>query len=120
MENTPQEICDYLQRHPSIAESYVLIRQVKVFIETGTAFMPELGIKIWKSNVLPRDPYHFELSHHVHTPTQATPYYPSRTGAETEIQAINMAIDAFTSFLITAIEAGHTPVDEWLVPNEDY
>ncbi|WP_160286840.1 hypothetical protein [Pseudomonas knackmussii] len=120
MENSTQDICDYLEGHHRLSESYVLIREIKTFVETGSHFSPEVGIKIWKSNVLSGHPYHYELSHHVHTPTQAGPYYPSRTAAETETQAIDMAIDAFTSFLVSAIQAGHQPSEAWLVPNEDY
>jgi hypothetical protein len=61
----------------------------------------------------------FEVSHHVHTPEQATPYHPSRTSAESEKEDIQQAIST-TSFIKSAIRAGHKPSDHWLVLNDGF
>nr|WP_100549754.1 MULTISPECIES: hypothetical protein [unclassified Pseudomonas] len=120
MGNEVEDICEYLATSHGIRESYVLVRHIKLFLETESAFTPELGIKIWKSHIHPDYPYHFETSHHIHTPTQAGPYYPSRTVAQSERQAIDQALASITGFLNGAIQSGHQPADDWLVPNEDF
>jgi hypothetical protein len=60
------------------------------------------------------------LYHNVHTPTQAGPYYPSVAQAVTESEAIHSAISATRRFLVSAINEGHEPSDDWLVPNEHF
>ncbi|EAR4689395.1 hypothetical protein CC014_17995 [Salmonella enterica] len=112
------ETIDFLNEHDEIAEFYVLRKEIKLFLDVGhDSFYPEIKIKIYKSSVIESQPYHFEVSHHVHTPIQASPYYPSRTSAPTEEEAISQAIRTTTSFLKTALAEGQEPDDTWLVPN---
>ncbi|MFZ5466610.1 MAG: hypothetical protein ACOZAI_05045 [Pseudomonadota bacterium] len=108
-----------LDRESDVSESYVLIREIKAFLDVE-GFSPLIRIKIYQSSVHPDFPYHFDLSHYVHTPVQAAPYYPSRTMFETETVAISQAIRALTSFMESAISAGHEPSEDWLVPNEEF
>lgn len=104
-----------------VAESYVLLREIKVLLNVGhDHFHPHIKIKIYKSSVIVHMPYHFDVSHHIHTPEQAGPYYPSRTSAESEKEAIAQAISTTTSFLKSAIRAGKEPTERWLVRNEDF
>lgn len=116
-----EEIVEFLEQETRVAESYVLLREIKVILEVGhDHFHPAIRIKIYRSNVVSGQPYHFDISHHVHTPTQAGPYYPSRTFEESETGAIRQAISTTVSFLESAIHAGHSPTDSWLIKNEDF
>lgn len=116
-----EEIVRFLEDETEIAESYVLLREIKAILDVGyDHFHPEIRIKIYRSNAVSGQPYHFDVSHHVHTPTQAGPYYPSRTFEESETSAIRQAISTTVTFLKSAIQAGHTPTDGWLIKNEDY
>lgn len=83
-------------------------------------FGPPIKVKIWKSDVIPQYPYHFTVSHYVHTPIQASPYMTSMSQAQSESEAIRNAISRTTDFLKQAIAKGHKPSDDWLVPNEDF
>jgi hypothetical protein len=115
------EVIDLLDEHKYIVESYVLVRELKIFLNVGVDdFYPKIRIKIWKSSINSSEPFHFTVSHNVHTPTQFGPYYPSVAQAVTESQAIDSAISAITKFLVSAIKEGHEPSDDWLVPNEDF
>lgn len=115
------EVIALLDTNKYVAESYVLIRELKIFLNVGSnVFNSCIRIKIWKSSVSSREPYHFTVSHHVRTPTQAIPYYPSITQASTESEAINQAISSTTAFLVSAIQEGHQPSDDWLIANEDF
>ena len=114
------EVIKTLDEHQEVMESYVLLREMKLYLDVGhDHFHPCIRVKIFKSSVLD-DPYHFEVSHHAHTPEQAAPYYPSRTSAESESEAIRQAIYTTTSFIKSAIRAGHEPQDNWLVPTDDF
>jgi hypothetical protein len=84
------------------------------------SFHPKIKIKIYMSGVIPNTPFHFEVSHHAHTPEQAGPYHPSRTSAETESEAIRQAISTTTSYIESAIQNGHEPSSNWLVPNDNF
>jgi hypothetical protein len=118
---TIEEIVKFLDQETDVAESYVLLREIKVILDVGhDHFHPAIGIKIYRSNIVSGQPYHFDVSHHVHTPTQAGPYYPSRTFEESETSAIRQAISTTVTFLQSAIHAGHSPSDSWLIKNEDF
>lgn len=115
------QLLTMLESESGVAEAYVLFREIKVVLNVGDdLFHPSIGIKIYRSNAIAGQPYHFEVSHHVHTPTQAGPYRTSRTWSETEESAVGKAISTTTTFLKEAIAKGHAPRDEWLVPNEDF
>lgn len=108
-----------LDRNREVTEAYVLLRELRLFLDVGhDCFHPELVVKIYKSTALEQHPYHFRVSHNVQTPQQAGPYYPSRTCFESEEEAIDQAISTTTSFITSAIEAGHEPSESWLIRNE--
>jgi len=67
---------------------------------------------------IPDYPFHFELSHYIHTPTQAGPYTTSRPWGTTEHDALHRAVDCLVSYYKSAIQAGHAPEKSWLVANE--
>ena len=115
------ETLEFLKNNDEAMEFYVLSKEIKVFLDVGHGFFyPDIKIKIYKSTVLEREPYHFEVSHHVHTPNQAAPYYPSHTSASTEAEAISQAISTTTAFIKNALKEGLEPEDSWLVPNERF
>ena len=115
------EILECLDENDSVIESYVLIREIKAYLSfKGHNFSPQIKIKIYKSTVLENMPYHFDVSHHAHTPEQAAPYYTSRTSCESEKEAIRQAISTTTSFIKSALSVGHEPSDSWLVKNESF
>lgn len=110
-----------LDENEEAMESYVLVRELKVLLDIDHEhFHPTVRIKIYRSNALPSQPFHFQVSHLVHTPDQASPYLTSRSFAETEVDAIDRAISTTTSFLKTAIRNGHEPSGDWLVKNEGF
>ena len=110
-----------LDENHEVMESYVLLREIKTYLDVGhDHYHPEIKIKIYKSSALPNSPYHFEVSHHIHTPEQSSPYYPSRTACETEREAIEQAISTTTSFIKSALRVGHDPEDSWLVVNRRF
>lgn len=114
------KVIETLDENDEIAESYVLLREMKLYLDVSNDFHPCIKIKIYKSSSISGAPYHFEVSHHVHTPEQAGPYFPSRTFAESESEAIRQAIHTTTTFIKSAIRAGHEPQDNWLVPTDDF
>ncbi|MBS9388746.1 MAG: hypothetical protein HEQ33_07570 [Dolichospermum sp. WA123] len=115
------EVIALLNAHKYVGESYVLIRELKIYLNLGVNhFNPRIRIKIWKSSVNSTEPYHFTVSHNVRTPTQAGPYYPSITQAATESEAIHQAISSTKAYLVGAIDQGHEPSDSWLIPNDDF
>ena len=115
------EVIKTLDENDEVMESYVLLREMKLYLDVGyDNFHPCIKVNIYKSSSLGGAPYHFEVSHYAHTPEQATPYHPSRTSAESESEAIRQAISTTTSYIKSAIRAGHEPSDQWLVPNDRF
>lgn len=115
------DVIELLEGHDEVSEGYVLVRELKLILDLDHEYYsPRIRIKIWKSGVLRDYPYHFTVSHHVHTPLQAGLYYPSRTSAESEPGAIREALSSTTSFLKSALREGYEPDDRWLVPNDDF
>ena len=116
-----QEVLDLLENENDVAEFYVLVREIKVYLDVGhDQYHPRLGVKIYKTILHGSELYHFDTSHHAHGPEQIGPYYPSRTTEETERAAIDRAISSVASYIQSAIAAGHEPSDKWLVPNDDF
>lgn len=117
---TTQDIVDALDKNEAVQESYVLVREIMLYLKTsGSNFSPKIRIKIYRSSVQ-NEPFHFSVSHQAHTPVQAAPYFPSVTSASTEEEAIQQAVHTTTSFLRSAIAQGHKPNDSWLVENENF
>ena len=57
----------------------------------------------------------FEVSHVIHTPTQADAYQTSLPIADYPASALNRVIFGLTSFYRGAVDAGHIPCEDWLV-----
>ncbi|HDF2340869.1 TPA: hypothetical protein PC598_000398 [Morganella morganii] len=115
------ETVNILSENKKVAEFYVFIREIKLFLDIGHDFFhPEIKIKIYQSPVINGYPYHFTVSHYVHTPIQASPYHPSRSFAQTEEEAISQAISTTATFLEDAISQGFEPEDDWLVLNKRF
>ena len=115
------DVLQLLDENEDAMEFYVLTKEIKVYLNVGHDFFyPEVKIKIYKSTAIESEPYHFDVSHHVHTPSQAAPYYPSHTSAKSEAEAIRQAINTTTIFIKGALREGHEPDDDWLVPNERF
>jgi hypothetical protein len=118
---SPESVADLLDNHDEVLESYVLLREMKVYLKIGHEYYhPEIAIKIYLSNAIPRNIYHFEVSHLVLAPGQVAAYATSNTSASTEEQAINLAISSTTRFIKLAMSKGHVPDDTWLVPNKRF
>ena len=107
--------------HPTI-ESLVLIREIKLFLAVGQSTPPpEVKVRIWLGTIPKPLPYSFELSHYVKTPIQAGPYITG-DNFQSELDAIDGALKALTSFYIKALDKGHAPTssDNWMVPNSHF
>lgn len=115
------DVLDMLGQEPDVSEAHVLCRELKLFLDVGDdLFPPSIRVKIYKAVLSGSEVYEFQVSHHVHTPVQAAPYYPSGTIQRTEKEAILRAISTTTSFIKSAIAAGHSRSDRWLIPNTDF
>lgn len=118
---TTEEVVTFLDNHPHILESYVLVREIKIFLKFDHPdFHPEIGIKIYRSAVIKGEPYQFSTSHYAHTPLQMSPYLTSRPWSSSEEEAISMALNTITSYVRAALDQGKEPEDNWLVPNQHY
>jgi hypothetical protein len=119
----PLTILQHLSTTQPTIESYVLIRELRLFLALDQgASPPEVKVRIWLGNVLGHLPYSYELSHHVQTPIQAGPYYPNGNYYQSELDAIDGAMNALTSFITQAVNQGHvaTPTNNWMIPNPDF
>lgn len=115
------EVAALLDNHDEVLESYVLLREMKVYLKVGHEYYhPEVAIKIYLCNSIPRNIYHFEVSHLVKAPGQASAYATSNASASTEEQAIKLAIASTTRFFKVAMNNGHVPDDSWLIPNKRF
>jgi len=115
------EMLTSINRKRQVNEASILIREVELNLEVGhESFHPTVRVKIWKKQKSLNKKYFYTVSHHVHTPIQATPYYPSIIEADSEEKALDSAISNTVNYLIRAIEAGHQPSDSWLIQNSEY
>jgi hypothetical protein len=60
----------------------------------------------------------FAQSHHIKTPTQIGKYVTSRPWNDDLGSALWQAVTGITRYYKEAVAAGHSPSDDWLVPNE--
>lgn len=58
----------------------------------------------------------YALSHAIKTPLQAGPYRTSRSYDDSFPAAVRKAVRGLSSYYASAVEAGHEPAEEWLVP----
>jgi hypothetical protein len=69
---------------------------------------------------LKSDDVEFIVSHAIKTPIQAGPYWTSRPFDDDPAYALHRAVNGITSYYQQAIQAGHHPSEEWLVPRGSY
>lgn len=58
----------------------------------------------------------FQLSHVINTPEQAGPYRTSLPFGDRPEYALKKAITGLTMYYRQAVEKGHEPSEDWLVP----
>ncbi|MBV9082249.1 MAG: hypothetical protein JOZ62_06220 [Acidobacteriaceae bacterium] len=81
----------------------------------------KVRVKIWRTaESHGGDDFLYTVSHFVQTPVQASAYFSSSPFGASAQAAAKKAIDDTTTFVKGAIEAGHSPSEEWLKPNEDF
>ncbi|MBD2359235.1 hypothetical protein H6G41_32410 [Tolypothrix sp. FACHB-123] len=115
-----ENIEQFLKEHSDIVEAYILVNELKVYLNCKNDFQPSVTIKVYKNTILERQPYTFKLSHYIKTPAQAGVYIPSITSYDTEIMAIDQAIKSLTTFINSAIAEGYTASEDWLIPNQSW
>ncbi|MGD0234567.1 MAG: hypothetical protein ABSC55_08500 [Syntrophorhabdales bacterium] len=64
------------------------------------------------------DKVHFTQSHFIKTPTQVDEYVTSHPYSDDLGSALHQAVYGITQFYNEAVERGHSPSGEWLVPNK--
>ncbi|OUL23823.1 hypothetical protein BV378_20635 [Nostoc sp. RF31YmG] len=115
-----ENIESFLKEHSGIEEAYILVNELKVYLNCKNDFHPSVTIKVYKNTFSEQQPYTFKLSHYVKTPSQAGVYIPSITSYDSEILAISQAIKSLTTYINSAIAEGHKPSDDWLIPNQSW
>lgn len=88
--------------------------------DSAGRFVIQLGelspdIEIQLGREMDNDRTHFQVSHAIHTPTQAGPYRTSRPWADYPAYALHQAVSGLTMYYRQAVEEGHQPNDNWLV-----
>jgi hypothetical protein len=100
----------------SIVEPRVLVTEHRFNLKGVTT---TVTVRIYKNLKGPADArFSFETSHLIHTPEQAGPYSPSVPWYDDHYYALHRAVDSIVSYYAAAIEKGHNPSSDWLVPNE--
>lgn len=79
---------------------------------------PEITIKLYSSFQDTR--VQFEQSHFIHTPVQIDAYETSRPFNDNIDAALNQVLFGLTSHYESAVKAGHTPDNSWLVLNPNF
>lgn len=77
-----------------------------------------ITIRIYRENKGSK--YLFEQSHAIKTPLQADAYWTSKPWADDGAYAVHRAISGITEYYKDAVNAGHKPVESWLVPNKRF
>lgn len=115
---------ELLEENPDVSEFYVLVREVLAYLDVGhEGFRPELKVKVFQSSRTGEAPFHYQVSHVVETPAstgQTVASHPSQMGFESEAQAIEAAVSETVTLFRSAIEEGHEPSEEWMIPNYSY
>jgi hypothetical protein len=89
--------------------------------ESAGLFVIRLGdlvtpIEIRLGREIDNERTHFQVSHAIKTPVQATPYRTSRPFGDDPGHALYSAIhNGILSYYVGAVTAGHVPSEDWLV-----
>jgi hypothetical protein len=120
-----QEVWRYLMIDPAtiakehICEVNALVGEYSFRIDDIHGI--EIRIKVWYTDrPYGGDRYMYTVSHNVHTPLQAGPYFPSAPFGSTERAALEKAVSDALTFYVSAISAGHEPSDTWFIVNDRF
>jgi hypothetical protein len=77
-----------------------------------------IHVRIYKDLLTEREElrYAAEASHFIKTPELSGPYKPDVLNKDPQ-HALNRAVYSIVSYYETAVRSGHSPSDDWLVPN---
>ena len=115
------ELLKAIEQRGAVADIRVLVREFTCRLYVGhDSYRPTIRIKIYLVNSGMSGSYHFDVSHFVHTPVQASAYFHTRTEAYSELAAIDIALSSARNYFQAAIREGHDPDDSWLIPNTDF
>jgi hypothetical protein len=117
-----EDIKSLLKESPKVTEAYILLTEIKIYLNCKNDFRPCIKVRIYKNTTSEKEPYTYEPSHYVRTPLEAglQPYRSSLKDRKTESDALEKAIEDVVSQINGAIDAGHEPSDDWLIPNENW
>lgn len=115
-----EDIIRLLKESPKVTEAYILLTEIKIHLNCKNNFTPFIKVRIYKNTISEKEPYTYEVSHYVKTPLQHIPYYSSLKNRESESAAVEKAIGDVVSYINGAIDAGHEPLEDWLIPNENW
>jgi hypothetical protein len=115
-----EDIKSLLQESPKVTEAYILLTEIKIYLNCKNDFRPRIKVRIYENTFLESEPYTYELSHYVKTPLQFGSYVSNLNSLETESAAVEKAIEDVVSYINRAIDAGHEPSENWLIPNENW
>jgi hypothetical protein len=94
---------------PHVQRSRTLVYQHELWLK---GIPTRIDIRVYKED----DSYYARTSHDIKTPSQASPYADTSVREDADY-ILHQAISGFTMFYGSAIDAGQTPDDSWLVPN---
>jgi hypothetical protein len=79
-----------------------------------------IRVKVWHTDVsYGGDRYTYTISHHVHTPKQAGPYYPSAPFGYDQQSTVERAIRDTLAFWPSKSD-GLEPSEDWLIENDNF
>ncbi|MCE2697808.1 MAG: hypothetical protein PX483_03945 [Nostocales cyanobacterium LE14-WE4] len=115
-----EDIKSLLKESPKVTEAFILSSEIKICLKCSNDYTPSIKVRIYKNTISEKEPYTYEVSHYVKTPLQLGPYYSELINRETESAAVEKAIEDVVSYINGAIDAGHEPSNDWLIPNENW
>jgi hypothetical protein len=105
--------------HEHIFEVNALVGEYSFRIKEAQGV--HISVRIYQTDVAyGGDRYTYTISHHVHAPGQADPYYPSATFGPDEQSTLELAIRHTLFFYTAAVNAGHKPSSSWFIEDEDF
>ena len=104
------------------AISDTTLRDAKIYVAEVSfrlgELAPRIRVRLFR---LPGDKeVYYEQSHFLQISAQEEPATPSLKSDIDEAYALTHAVEALTRGYHTALEQGHAPADNWLVPNTDF
>ena len=112
----PSRISSLVEHFPEIKHFRAL--EASFEFRVGLLTTP-VRARVWLNPEYP-EPYEFEVSHQIHTPSRGGPYGTSAPFASSVEDAVQRVTSGILSFYSGAIQDGHTPAESWLVPNPSW